>query len=88
MPPWLVALNLALQLAPSVESEIEAAVTEHWGKDHVQQVVQGLGHLNNIINTVASVAEAQATNVKMPDSARPQPQDLSHLDQNTQTEGK
>lgn len=55
-PVWLQLLALALQTAPTVISEIQNDISQHWGKDHVQQVLQGANDLQHLANTVAQAA--------------------------------
>ena len=61
MPPvWLQLLALAIQAAPTVVSQIQNDINQHWGKDHVQQVLQGAGDLQQIASTVVQVAQANS----------------------------
>lgn len=67
MPPlWLQLLSLGLQAAPSVETEITDAVSQHWGKDHMQQIQQGLGVLSALTNAVNSTAQQVAAGQLVP----------------------
>jgi hypothetical protein len=59
VPVWMQALSLFLQTAPAVEGEIAAAMQQHWGKDHVQQIAMGASVLTQVAGTVASVVAAQ-----------------------------
>lgn len=56
-PIWLQLLGLAVQLAPTLEQEIQNDINQHWGKDHVQQVVQGVNDLQKIVTAVGTAAQ-------------------------------
>lgn len=47
----------ALAAAPAISQDISDAFSAHWGKDHVQQAVQGVNVLQKIIGDLANVVE-------------------------------
>lgn len=58
--PVFTILNALLPLlaaVPSLEADLSAAFSAHWGKDHVQQAVQGVGVLAKIVNDIAASME-------------------------------
>jgi hypothetical protein len=56
MPLWLMLLEAALQMAPTVASEVEAIVAPHANTSAVQKIAQGAAVLNQVVATAVSVA--------------------------------
>lgn len=48
----------ALGAVPTIQGDIQEALQAHWGKDHVQQGLQGLGVLNKIVGDVSNAVGA------------------------------
>ncbi len=55
MPAWLEALALAVQALPSTAVEIQTAINDHWGKDHVAQIAKGADLLTTVASTIGRV---------------------------------
>lgn len=47
-----------LSAAPTVVKEIEDAINQHWGKDHIVQAQKGLEALTQVVGTVGAAIEA------------------------------
>lgn len=63
-----------LAAAPAIEEDLRAAFSAHWGKDHVQQAVQGVQFLSKLVNDVASALQAEPSVAAQPEPApAPQP---------------
>jgi hypothetical protein len=56
----------ALVSVPEIATDIQAALNANWGKDHVQQALQGASVLSKIINDVAVNFEPSPSLVAQP----------------------
>jgi len=56
MNPLSIA-QLIFAATQAIGPDVEAALTAHWGKDHVQQALGGLGLLTDLIQKVGAVFE-------------------------------
>jgi hypothetical protein len=67
LPNWLSLLSVAVSLIPQTAQEISAAISDHWGKDHVQQLAQGAQLLGQVASTVAkAVTDRQGVQTAAP----------------------
>lgn len=65
-PTTLELVLKALAALSALTMEAPQLLAQHWGKDHVQQAVQGTADLMQLVNTVAAVVGAPAPTPSVP----------------------
>src|SRR5258708_4770823 len=61
---WAQLLFSTINFAVSALPDVEQALTQHWGKDHVVQAQLGLQTLTNLVNKVGASFDAAAAQSK------------------------